>query len=125
MISREQPDELSGAEVAMGENVSCRMDLASDASLLPAYNFDAVYEQIIKMHSSSEKVFPFVDIKSAEQTGSLAKLKSLPAMSAIVDVFRKAGLEASIGYNMSSCDISLTLNVKVLLLLKTLQIPLL
>jgi hypothetical protein len=115
MISREQSDELSVSEVATVENPSCCMDLSMQASLSPTYNLDTIYDQVVKVLSTPEKVFPFIDIKSAERTGSLAKLKALPMMSTLVEFFRKAGFEAQIGYNVSSSDISLTLNVKVLL----------
>jgi hypothetical protein len=110
MISREQSDNLSSSGVATAADPSCCIDFAMETSFFA----DTIYNQVINVHSTPEKIFPFVDIKSAERTGSLAKLKALPMMSSLVDIFRKAGFEAQIGYNMSSCDISLTLNVKVL-----------
>jgi hypothetical protein len=122
MILLEAPAEglsessnLARAEVVvMTAQSSCMMELATDESPSPTITFDTVYDEVIKILSSPERVFPFVDIKSAERTGTLAKLKAFPMMSEFVDTFRKAGLEGQIGYNMSSCEISLTVNVKVL-----------
>lgn len=77
--------------------------------------FMPVYSGLLEVLSCKNRNFPQIDIKDAERCGNLTKLKSLPMMCTIVDLFRKNGLEAQIGYNMSSCEISLTVSVKVML----------
>ena len=77
---------------------------------------DAVFDGIVAVITGEKRIYPFIDIKIAEQSGSLTKLKALSTICELVNVFRNAGFEAQTGYNTSTSEVSLTVSVKVMIL---------
>eukprot|EP00288_Rhodomonas_lens_P002214 CAMPEP_0177732464 /NCGR_PEP_ID=MMETSP0484_2-20121128/23126_1 /TAXON_ID=354590 /ORGANISM="Rhodomonas lens, Strain RHODO" /LENGTH=206 /DNA_ID=CAMNT_0019245701 /DNA_START=27 /DNA_END=644 /DNA_ORIENTATION=+ len=55
-----------------------------------------------------QSLFPRVDIRSAMALGTFARVKASKQVADLVRIFADAELQASIGFNVGTCEISLT-----------------
>lgn len=82
----------------------------------PVQSYGIIAEQtlaVIQQGLDDPSFFTAVDIASAELQGSLAKVKAMPAVRSLSDMFEDVGLVPQIGHNPSSGRISFTVPIPV------------
>eukprot|EP00961_Rhodomonas_salina_P079749 1071838-Rhodomonas_salina.1 len=60
-----------------------------------------------------QSLFPRVDIRSAMALGTFARVKASKQVADLVRIFADAELQASVGFNVGTCEISLTVPLPV------------
>ena len=89
-------------------------ELAGQSLCIRSYSL--VAEQafaIILKGLDNPSLFPCTDLSSAESLGTMARVKSSPAVRTLTNLFTEACLEPQLGYNASSGRISFTIPLPV------------
>lgn len=63
---------------------------------------------LVEKGLSDQSLFPRVDIRSAMALGTFARVKASKQVADLVRIFADAELETSVGFNVGTCEISLT-----------------
>lgn len=68
---------------------------------------------LVEKGLSDQSLFPRVDIRSAMALGTFARVKASKQVADLVRIFADAELETSVGFNVGTCEISLTVPLPV------------
>ncbi len=68
---------------------------------------------LVEKGLSDPSLFPRVDIRSAMQLGTFVRVKASKQVADLVRIFTDSDLQPSVGFNVGTCEISLTIPLPV------------
>ena len=110
-LGRHRDDFIISGRTKLQDGTVCCLKRPGPQNILD-YPED-LYAEICGALHSDVKYFSPMDIKEAQKLGSLQKVKTSPSVCLLVIAMSEAGLESQIGYNVSTGEISFTVQIKV------------